>query len=74
MPNAILSNKNPNHGKNGLYLASSGKVAWHNIYAGIAKALARRGVIPDERIEMMNDSALEKIAKAQNVSPSSVII
>ncbi|PLB49851.1 NAD(P)-binding protein [Aspergillus steynii IBT 23096] len=71
---AILKNKNPGHGKNGFYLASSGKVAWHDIYAGIAKGLARRGKIPDERIELMNDTALEKIAKAQKVSPSSVIV
>ncbi|KAJ5381888.1 NAD(P)-binding protein, partial [Penicillium cataractarum] len=71
---AILTNKNPGHGKNGFYLASSGKVSWDDIYAGIAKALARRGVIADERVELMNDAALEKIAKAQNVSPSSVIV
>lgn len=72
--NAILTNKNPGHSKNGFYLASSGKVSWHDIYAGIAKALARRGVIADERVKLMNDTALEKIAKAQNVSPSSVIV
>lgn len=71
---AILENKNPDHGKNGFYLASSGKVAWHDIYAGISKALARRGIITDERIDLMDEEALEKIAKAQGVSPSSVIV
>lgn len=71
---AILKGKNPNHSKNGFYLASSGKIAWHDIYAGIAKALAKRGQIADDRIELMNDAALKKIAKAQNVDPESVIV
>ncbi|KAJ5096722.1 NAD(P)-binding protein [Penicillium angulare] len=72
--NAILSDKSPHHGKDGFYLASSGKIAWHDIYAGIAKALARRGIIKSPEAELMNDTALEKIASAQNVSPSSVIV
>ncbi|KAL4803998.1 NAD(P)-binding protein [Aspergillus unguis] len=72
--NAILQNKNPGHGRNGFYLASSGKVAWHDIYAGIAKALARRGKIADERIEVMDDAALAQVAKAQGVPPSLVVV
>jgi hypothetical protein len=72
--NAILTNGNPGHGKNEFYLASSGKVAWRDIYAGIAKYLACCGVIDDARIELMTDAALKKIAKAQNVSPSSVFV
>ncbi|KAK9859409.1 NAD(P)-binding protein [Penicillium brevicompactum] len=71
---AILTNMNPGHGKSGFYLAASGKIAWHDIYVAIAEALARRGVISDERVDLMTDPALEKIAKAQNVSPSSVTV
>lgn len=67
--NVIVNNKNPNHGKNGFYLASSGKIAWHKIYTGIAKALARNGKISDDKVHLMNDEALGKIAEAQKVSP-----
>lgn len=61
--NTILTDKNPSHGKNGFYLASSGKVPWHDIYAGIAKALARRGVIADERVELMNDAPSRRLPR-----------
>ncbi|KAJ5737773.1 NAD(P)-binding protein [Penicillium malachiteum] len=71
---AILEDKNPSHGKNGFYLASSGKVAWHDIYTGIADALARRAIIEDGTVHLMNDTALEKIAKAQKVPSSCVVV
>ncbi|KAJ5706652.1 NAD(P)-binding protein [Penicillium malachiteum] len=72
--NAILGGRNPSHGKNGFYLASAGKLAWHDIYTGIADALARRSIIEDGTVHLMNDTALEKIAKAQKVPPSCVVV
>ncbi|KAF4928167.1 hypothetical protein CGCVW01_v002098 [Colletotrichum viniferum] len=44
---AILNGSNPDHGKLGYYLASSGSASWDDIYAAVAKALAKRGVIDD---------------------------
>ncbi|KAI4953629.1 hypothetical protein J4E91_002477 [Alternaria rosae] len=60
----ILSDKNPNHGKNGYYLASSGSVAWCDIYTAMAKALAKRGVIDSPEVKKADDAALDKMAQA----------
>ncbi|EMR67909.1 putative nad dependent epimerase dehydratase family protein [Eutypa lata UCREL1] len=57
----ILAGENPDHGKNGYYLASSGSVAWDDLYAAMAKSLARRGVITDESVALADDEALEKM-------------
>lgn len=69
---AILENKNPHHGKNGFYLASSGSAAWEDIYAAIAKALAKRGVIEDSKVELVDEDALGKMAEALKASKPSV--
>ncbi|KAF4545903.1 uncharacterized protein LTHEOB_4555 [Lasiodiplodia theobromae] len=69
---AILNNKNPDHGKNGFYLASPGNVAWEDMYAAIAKALAKRGVITDAKVELVDEDALGKMAEALKVSKPSV--
>lgn len=61
---SILSDKNPNYGKNGYYLASSGSVAWCDIYTAMAKALAKRGVIDSPEVKKADDAALDKMAQA----------
>ncbi|KAJ8106473.1 hypothetical protein ONZ43_g7053 [Nemania bipapillata] len=59
----ILSGENPGHGKKGYYLAASGSVAWDDLYAAMATALAKRGIINDETIVMANDENLEAMGK-----------
>lgn len=59
---SILDGKNPGYGKNGYYLASSGRVAWHDVYEAMAVALAKRSVIDDATVVQADDAALEKMA------------
>ena len=61
---SILLGENPDYGKNGYYLASSGSVAWNDIYTGIAKALAKRKVILNGEVKKADDVALGKIGQA----------
>ncbi|KAF2130369.1 NAD(P)-binding protein [Dothidotthia symphoricarpi CBS 119687] len=60
----ILSGDNPGHGKNGYYLASSGSVAWIDIYTAFARALATRNVIDSAEVKKPDETALEKMAQA----------
>jgi D-ribose pyranose/furanose isomerase RbsD len=61
---SILSGANPSYGKAGYYLASSGSVAWLDIYTAIAKALAVRKVVESEEVKEANDAALDNMAQA----------
>ncbi|KAF2137089.1 uncharacterized protein K452DRAFT_291870 [Aplosporella prunicola CBS 121167] len=69
---AILSDQNPDHGKNGFYLASPGNVAWEDMYAAFAQALAAKGVIDSAELELVDDVSLGKMAEALKVSAPSV--
>lgn len=60
----ILSSEDIAHGKNGYYLASSGSVAWTELYTAIATALAKRRIIDDEAVRNVDDAALQKMAQA----------
>jgi hypothetical protein len=60
----MLQGDDLDHGRNGYYLAASGSVVWDNLYAAIAKALAKRGIIDDESIHMADDHILEKMGAA----------
>ncbi|KAI0599074.1 hypothetical protein F4775DRAFT_552798 [Biscogniauxia sp. FL1348] len=60
----ILADGNPSYGKNGYYLAASGSVAWDDIYAAMAAALAKRNVIADESVITANDEILERLGEA----------
>ncbi|PSK35107.1 L-2-aminoadipate reductase [Elsinoe australis] len=71
---AILEGKNPDHGKQGFYLASSGSVAWDDLYGAIANAMVNRGVIKDAAVVRADDSALEKMASALGASKDTVEI
>ena len=59
----ILAGSNPGHGKQGYYLASSGSVAWDDIYARMAVTLAKRGVVDDENVGTADDAALGMMAQ-----------
>ncbi|KAI2641193.1 hypothetical protein GGS21DRAFT_547532 [Xylaria nigripes] len=60
----ILAGDNPGHGKNGYYLASSGSVAWDDIYAALATALAKRNVVTDDTVVMANEKITKSMGKA----------
>lgn len=60
------------HNKNGFFLAASSSVPWNDIYSAIAKALAKRGIVDDEKVEQADGPALEKMADAFQVAPSAV--
>ncbi|PYI24487.1 NAD(P)-binding protein [Aspergillus violaceofuscus CBS 115571] len=61
---SIVQGDNPGYGRNGYYLASSGRVAWRDVYEAMAAALAKRGVIDDATVVQADDAALEKMASA----------
>ncbi|KAK7544136.1 uncharacterized protein J3D65DRAFT_581127 [Phyllosticta citribraziliensis] len=71
---AILNGSNPDCGKHGVYLASSGSVGWDDIYSAMAKALAKRGVIKDATVKYATDDALQAMANALNVQKPSVAV
>ncbi|KAI1119271.1 hypothetical protein F5Y14DRAFT_397218 [Nemania sp. NC0429] len=64
----ILNGESPAHGKNGYYLASSGSVAWDDLYAAMATALAKRGVVTDDTVATANDEELEAMSKGLRCS------
>ncbi|KAH7095522.1 hypothetical protein FB567DRAFT_31840 [Paraphoma chrysanthemicola] len=59
----ILSGGELGYGKSGYYLASSGSVAWRDIYAAMAKALQKRGVVRSSEVRKADDSALKKLSE-----------
>lgn len=59
----ILEGRDIGHGKNGYFLASSGSVAWEDIYAAMAKALKKRGAVDDESIGMADEKVMEKMGE-----------
>ncbi|KAJ4861400.1 hypothetical protein T069G_02354 [Trichoderma breve] len=61
---AILSgNDNIGHGRQGYYLPSPGSVAWDDLYARMAVALAKKGIIEDEQVKLADDEALEVMSR-----------
>jgi len=68
----ILLGNDIGHNKNGFFLAASGSVPWNDIYSAIAKALAKRGVVDDEKVEQADGPGLVKMADALEVAPSAV--
>lgn len=70
----ILSGADPDHGKNGYYLASSGSVRWKDIYAALAKGLAKRNVVDDETVGEADDAILQEMGRALHCSPDFVTV
>ena len=56
------SSNAPPNGKQGYYLAASGSVAWADLYAAIARALARRDIIEDDTVKPATDDAIGMMA------------
>jgi hypothetical protein len=61
---SILSGQSPDHGKNGYYLASSGSVAWNDIYTAMAKALVQQKVVDSSEVKKADEADVEKIGQA----------
>jgi len=59
-----LANENPGEGRQGYYLAASGSVAWADLYAAMAKGLAKRGAIDNDSVTPASDQALGNMALA----------
>ncbi|OJJ68893.1 hypothetical protein ASPBRDRAFT_658095 [Aspergillus brasiliensis CBS 101740] len=68
----VLSGEEVGHGKNGFFLAASGSVPWNKVYAAMAKALAKRGLIEDEDVVQADDEVLAKMGEALGVAPDEV--
>ncbi|KAI0521533.1 hypothetical protein F5B22DRAFT_541455 [Xylaria bambusicola] len=64
----ILNGESPGYGKNGYYLAASGSIAWDDLYAAMATALAKRNVISDDAVTMADDQAIEQMAQGLGCS------
>ena len=60
----ILIGSNPGSGKQGYYLASSGSVAWEDLYAAMASALTREGVVANATVEKATDEVLADMGAA----------
>lgn len=64
----ILEGRDVGHGKNGFFLASSGSVAWDDIYAAMAKALEKRKLIDKASVERADKTILERMGEALSCS------
>ncbi|KAF9876568.1 nad dependent epimerase dehydratase family protein [Colletotrichum karsti] len=64
---SILNNENPGSGRKGYYLASPGSVVWDDIYASMAKALYKRGVIETDEVVQADENALGAMAQGMGV-------
>jgi hypothetical protein len=71
---SILENKDPEHGKNGYYLASSGSVTWADIYTAMAKSLAKCNVVDDEIVRKADDVVLLKMGQALRCPKELVVV
>lgn len=60
----MITGQDLDHGRNGYYLASTGSVAWDDIYAAMAKGLAKRKVVDDENVREADKDVLQRMAKA----------
>lgn len=69
---AILSNSNPDHGRDGYYLAASGSVAWDDLYEAMGTTLLKHGIIDSADVEMADPSALAKMAQGIGYPPEFV--
>ncbi|KAF7137012.1 hypothetical protein CNMCM5793_006819 [Aspergillus hiratsukae] len=69
----ILSSDAIPHGRNGYYLPASGLVAWKDVYASIATALFKRGLLKDSAVHLADDEILATMAAALD-SPKEMVV
>lgn len=70
----ILSGEDPGHGRNGYFLASPGSVAWDDLYAAMAAAMAKRNVVCDDTVVSANEHILEQMGEALGCQPEFVSV
>lgn len=68
----VLGGEELSHGKAGYFLASSGSVAWDDLYTAVAAALAKRNIIGDDSVVPANHSILEQMGEALGCPPQFV--
>ncbi|GIK07709.1 hypothetical protein Aspvir_003376 [Aspergillus viridinutans] len=68
----ILSSDDIPHGRNGYYPPSSGRAAWKDVYASIATALFKRGLLMDCAVHPADDDILAAMAAALD-SPKEMV-
>jgi hypothetical protein len=69
----ILSSDDIPHGQNGYYLPSSGRVAWKDVYASIATALFKRGLLEASAVHPADEDILGDMAAALD-SPKEMVV
>ncbi|KAF5231752.1 hypothetical protein FANTH_13274 [Fusarium anthophilum] len=69
---AVLNGQDLDYGKNGFYLASSGRLCWMDLYKGVAKALYNRGLINDDNVRPITEEARETISKGLGITPDTI--
>jgi hypothetical protein len=67
-----LKDQDPQHGKVGYYLASSGSVAWIDLYQAMAKRLYEKGVIDSEEVTRAGETEIAEMAKGLGAPPKYV--
>lgn len=70
----MLDGREIPHGKQGYYLCSPGQVAWQDIYAAIAKALHRKGVIDSPELTPADGEILERMGPALGVEGKASVV
>ncbi|KJZ79605.1 hypothetical protein HIM_01074 [Hirsutella minnesotensis 3608] len=69
---SILAGRSPSYGPQGHYLASSGHVAWEDLYSAFAKALVDRQVIDDASVRTADEEVLRKMSEGLQCPPDLV--
>lgn len=70
----ILNGEDPGHGKDGYFLASSGSVAWDDLYAAVAAAMAKRNAVGDDSVIPASKQSLEQMGEALGCPPEFVTV
>ncbi|KAJ4390968.1 hypothetical protein N0V93_004567 [Gnomoniopsis smithogilvyi] len=60
----ILKGEDPGHGRNGYFLASSGSIAWDDLYTAMAASLANRNIIGDDSVVPATSQILQQMGEA----------
>ncbi|KAJ9262166.1 hypothetical protein DTO212C5_8058 [Paecilomyces variotii] len=60
----ILLGKGFGHGKKSFFLATSGSMAWDDLYDVFARSLAKRNIVDDETVHDADEAVLEKMGQA----------
>jgi nucleoside-diphosphate-sugar epimerase len=69
---SMLQERSIGYGKSGYYIASSGSVAWDDIYNAYSIELKKRSVVDDEMVKDADDSTQEKMAEILDGIPAKI--